>query len=89
MWSLYVMTVTFGFHFRPVSNIKFITGSEVEESKRENVALRFNDGQFINFVIFSWALKSSMNFNNLPVQGKSQVFNPLYSSRQGAKEYVR
>ena len=38
-------------------------------------------------LFFSLALKSSMNFNNLPVQGKSQVFNPLYSSRQG--EYVR
>ena len=34
-------------------------------------------------------MKSSMNFNNLPVKGKSQVFNPLYSNRQGAKEYVR
>ena len=83
------MTVTLASILDQYRIIKFITGSEVEESKRENVALRFNDEQFINFVIFSLALKSSMNFNNLPVQGKSQVFKPLYSSRQGAKEYVR
>ena len=33
-----------------------------------------------------------MNFHNFqtqPVKGKSQVLNLLYSSRQGAKEYVR
>ena len=30
-----------------------------------------------------------MNFNNFPVKEKSQIFNPLYSSRQGATEYVR
>ena len=38
------------------------------------------------------ALKSRMNFHNFktqPVKGKSRVFNPLHSSREGAKEYVR
>ena len=53
-----------------------MTGSEVEENKRKYVALRINDGQFIYFVIFSFASKSSMNFHNLklPVKGKSRVF---------------
>ena len=68
-----------------------MTGLEVEKNKRKYVALRFDDGQFIYFVIFPLALKSNINFHNFktqPVKGKSQVLNPLYSSRQGAKEYV-
>ena len=79
MRSLHMMTTSFGFHFRSVSNLKkFITGSGVEENKRNYVALTFNDGQFIYFVIFPLASKSSMNFHNLklPVKGKLQVFRP-------------
>ena len=77
MGKVHEMTSTYGSHFRPVSNLlKLMTGSEVEENKRKYVALRINDGQFIYFVIFSFASKSSMNFNNLklPVKGKSRVF---------------
>ena len=68
-----------------------MTGSEVEENKRKYVALRINNGQFIYFVIFSFASKSSMNFHNLklPVKGKSWVFKRYHSSRQGAAEYVK
>ena len=64
--------------------IKLISGSEFEENERKNVALRFNDWQIIYFVIFPSASKSSMNFHNLklPVQGKSQVFKLLHSSRE-------
>ena len=53
-----------------------MTGSEVEENKRKYVALRINDGQFIYFVIFSFASESSMNFHNLklPVKGESPEF---------------
>ena len=77
MWKFHVMTSTFGSHFRPVSNLlKLMTGSEVEENKRKYVALKINDEQFIYFVIFSFASKSSMNFHNLKlsVKGKSRVF---------------
>ena len=47
------------------------------------------DNSYIS-VFFPLASKSSMNFHNLklPVKGKSQVFNPLYSSREGTKENV-
>ena len=50
------------------------------------------DNSFISLFSIPLALKSNMNFHNFqtqPVKGKSQVLNPLYSSRQGAKEYVR
>ena len=59
--------------------LKFITGLEVEKNKRKHVALRFDDGQFIYFVIFPLASKSNMNFHNFkthPVKGKSLVFKP-------------
>ena len=49
------------------------------------------DNSFISLLFFPLALKSNINFHNFktqPVKGKSQVLNPLYSSREGAKEYV-
>ena len=56
-----------------------MTGLEVEKNKRKYVALRFDDGKFIYFVILPLAPKSNMNFHNLkthPVKGKSLVFKP-------------
>ena len=56
-----------------------MTGLEVEKNKRKYVALRFDDGKFIYFVIFPLATKSNMNFHNFktrPVKEKSLVFKP-------------
>ena len=36
----------------------------VEKNKVKYVALRFDDGQFIYFLIFPLASKSNMNFHN-------------------------